>query len=486
MVSDLVSDVTLPTIPELLSERDLILDNQTLENMGADRKGFHVVQVDGDPDVTLFQEVAEHSASTHVCCQLPSIEQYPKLSDVTLECGENSDLLSWGAEDEDDESIAKETLFVPVTELQSFRTPQFPEPTTELMQAAKVLCKVMINFRQRKRQRFIEHKNAVQKATKMHKTLPSEFIKMTPQYSETLRCYYKEGRKTTKQTAPSALFFDAYKQFPIMWCPPNCKASVSGSYSEVAGIDRTFVYLKPVLGKTYSNKTISEHNSTAREVMDDGLFCQTAIVDVKTKISRNGGLDLFNCQNNGVDIAVINFKTFCLGVERQHQKSRYLVDITPNNLVAKVKDHRIISDIHFIDLESIVFSSKKRSAFVYTELYTTRALVHGMRKDRNHEKFFRIQDQYALLIVMLETTSVEFSSTLDDIIPNEKSILCPRTTLLDEHHNLRTSTKKWINLNVHQEYIQIIYNFLKNPIVNQLSEPIYKMIHWGDERALPN
>ncbi len=476
--------VTLPTIEELELDNGSSTSKPVFVKSCCDESGYQHLSVNGNKDCSNFFESADDSNSSLIDSALPPVDQqpvtycvvepcefYPKRPIYSQECAESSDSSYW---DSDEESSSECIATTSTSAAQSF------EEVLESNKAAKILCDAMRSFHQRKQQRFSDHKKATDKATLSRSTLPSEFIKMTTSDFDGCR---KRAEKKYKSLGPRVFYVDSKKQFPIMWQPARVLSSISGGFSEIESRDNSFVCLTPASNKQYDHETITRHNYIARLLLDDELFCSTAIVDNQTKISVNGGIDLleFGRLHPRTKLNVKGFHKFCLGVERQHQQNRYLIDIKPENIVAKVDGGRVISELHYIDFDSIVLANEKNKFVVSTLLYSSSELNIALRKKNCSSATYQIQDQYSLLITILESTCKDFDDALTTLIKAQVNNYCPEKSLLKDCPSLKASAEKWMYKHVNEQYRAKVVQFLLDPLSKPLQDPLSVIINWDCE-----
>ena len=253
------------------------------------------------------------------------------------------------------------------------------------------------------------------------------------------------------------------------------KQLLAGGVKKVQAIDEHFISLEPIQGH-FGLLEGRKENRTVRKLLKYPSISPNFIVDHYLSIGINAGDPLFESFiQKGQIVAVNQFEQVTKDLNKMHLEGWLHRDIKSNNMgvckkTGQIKLFDLSSFVKKSDLEQGKKKNKINVKPFGTKKFTTRELFLRVR-DLDAEMLKR-QDNYALLIAMMEATDLNVSKIVKRLpqLPSEFGIY---------HGENRSALDTWINKNVKPEYRENVRKFLFSPSQDSLQNSVYEIIDWS-------
>ncbi len=365
------------------------------------------------------------------------------------------------------------------------------ENTAEAEQAAKyesAAIKIQKGYRDFRKRR----KTKQQQAVKQNRT--DEFIQM--------RSSSRSGRDG------SVYLIDPLNKLPpvkkLMPAANKPDVEIRGRVKKLAADDGSYITLSPTGEDAYNKRDdfTAQRNARTRRLWTDieaalgdsmEYGCAFApgllgVADDGLIHAASGGMTVFGYMQDVGNLPITVFKQACADLSKLHKKNIFLRDIKNENFLVKVSvknaNGKVIKtkpenlSAKFIDLDEVLTPDYgDRKNITFTPDVTTACLMH-LRLNSNEQKYLRAADNYAMIISMFEA-NVEPGTELN--LTQKNGNLFSLGLLSDAEQKTKNFFLDFIDTHVKTEYIELITNFMENPVDYALPEEIgvFDLFKWS-------
>ncbi len=333
--------------------------------------------------------------------------------------------------------------------------------------------------------------NLEEKITQAHATPERQ----TPESKIGLVTMFKKDYSQKPPVITETYYFDVKGKLPPVRHPKNVDQNfktIKGGTKEMIAADDEFVLLRDIQGKAQS-KTKVQLMELQRELSKYSAISRSVPISANTTLSVKGGDEIEKYYiRKDKTIPISAFRDICENVALAHKEQCYFNDLKPKNmtfrseLIGKGKKVKLDKEpqAKLIDVDDFVTKDNATAAKRMaggTPIYLTHGLYEGKRSGSH--KLWRAADNYALLLSVAASTSVEVGIAMYDRATynkfrNTKMHNFPTKGYMEYGH--QETFEQWVQDFIKPVHQTNVLNFLAAPEVHPLAENVIDVIKWDN------